>query len=259
MNAKLFNEDCVKGMNNPAYALKDTIDVIVTSPPYNLGINYLTYNDSLPYEEYIDWTITWLWACDSCLKSDSSLFLNIGSKPSEAEFPFKLLSSILAKTNFQLQNTIHWIKSITVGDRSSGHFKPINSKRFINDTHEYIFHLTKTKKVELDRLAIGVPYEDPSNQARWGKDNPGVRCRGNCWFIPYETVTGAKKHPAAFPAELPEQCIKLHSIVENTCLAIMDPFMGVGNTGTAVKRLGQDFIGFEIDPVYFNIAKCKLM
>ena len=66
------------------------------------------------------------------------------------------------KPLFVLQNTIHWIKSITVADRgarrrlSVGHFKPINSKRYLTDCHEYVFHLTKTGNVPLDRLAVGV-------------------------------------------------------------------------------------------------------
>src|SRR5207253_7485933 len=68
---------------------------------------------------------------------------------------------------FVLQNTIHWIKSIAIDNRTFGHFKPISSKRFLNDCQEYIFHFTKTGRVEIDRLAVGVPYQDKSNIARW--------------------------------------------------------------------------------------------
>ena len=89
---------------------------------------------------------------------------------------------------------------------SRGHFKPISSQRFLNDCHEYIFHFTKSGRVEIDRLALGVPYQDKSNIARWshtsGRDR---RCRGNTWFIPYETIQSRQKerpHPATFPVEL---------------------------------------------------------
>ena len=102
------------------------------------------------------------------------------------------------------------------GIKTFGHFKPINSPRFLNDCHEYVFHFTKSGRVELNRLALGVPYQDKSNIARWshtgGKD---LRCRGNTWFVPYETIQSREKerpHPATFPVQLAEWCIKLHGV-----------------------------------------------
>ena len=127
----------------------------------------------------------------------------------------------MLESGFKLQNVIHWVKSIAieksrvgdypgvVGDIVVGHYKPINSKRFINDCHEYIFHLTKTGAVELDRLAIGVPYQDKSNVARWNGAGADLHCRGNTWFIPYKTISNGQEHrphPATFPAELP-RCV----------------------------------------------------
>ena len=73
------------------------------------------------------------------------------------------------RRHFALQNVIHWIKSIAiqkedvgrypgiVDDVSVGHYKPINSSRYLNDAHEYIFHLTRDGGIGLDRLAVGVP------------------------------------------------------------------------------------------------------
>ena len=134
---------------------------------------------------------------------------------------------------FVLQNHFHWIKSITIEDDngeefSKGHFKPINSHRYVTDCHESIYHLTPDGNVPIDRLAIGVKYKHKSNIKRWkhteGRD---VRCRGNTWFIPYKTIQNRKAqrdHPASFPAELPEMCIKLHGIHDN--LTVFDPFLG---------------------------------
>jgi site-specific DNA-methyltransferase (adenine-specific) len=80
--------------------------------------------------------------------------------------PFELMAEL--KKLFVLQNTFHWIKSISIETKegkqiSAGHFKPIQSRRFVNDCHEYVFHLTKTGSTPLDRLAVGVPYSDKSN------------------------------------------------------------------------------------------------
>jgi site-specific DNA-methyltransferase (adenine-specific) len=190
-----------------------------------------------------------------------------------------------------LQNVIHWIKSISIEDRCSrrpvgdatrrqqthrsgafhrkaateirsfGHFKPISSKRFLNDCHEYIFHFTKTGRVELDRLALGVPYQDKSNIARWthtrGRDK---RCRGNTWFVPYETIQNREKerpHPATFPVQLAEWCIKVHGA--SPVHTMLDPFLGIGNSALAARNCGvRNFIGFEIDETYLAEAKRRL-
>ena len=148
---------------------------------------------------------------------------------------------------FVLQNTIHWMKSITIEDRqgevrSHGHFKPISSKRFLNDCHEYIFHFTKTGRVEIDRLALGVPYQDKSNIARWSHTRGGdLRCRGNTWFIPYETIQSRAKerpHPATFPVQLAEWCIKLHGVTRVETM--LDPFLGIGNSAVAAQALRRE-------------------
>jgi len=162
---------------------------------------------------------------------------------------------------FVLQNTIHWIKSIAIDDRTSGHFKPINSKRFLNDCHEYIFHFTLNGKIGIDRLALGVPYQDKSNIARWSHTSGhDTRCRGNTWFIPYQTIQSREKerpHPATFPAQLAEWCIKLHGL--SRVKSMLDPFLGIGNSAIAAKKCGvRRFIGFEVDNTYLVEARRRL-
>ena len=173
---------------------------------------------------------------------------------------------ILLRPTFVLQNVIHWIKAITMEDRdgevrSYGHFKPISSTRFLNDAHEYVFHFTKSGRVELDRLAIGVPYQDKSNIARWSHTRGSdLRCRGNTWFIPYETIQSRAKerpHPATFPVRLAEWCIKLHGL--SRVQTVLDPFLGIGNSAVAAQRCGvKHFIGFEIDENYLREARRRV-
>ena len=136
-----------------------------------------------------------------------------------------------------------------------GHYKPINSDRFLNDCHEFVFHFTQDGTTPLDRLAVGVPYQDESNIARWRGAARGVRCRGNTWFIPYETIQRRDRdrpHPATFPSKLPEQCLRLHG-VDRIRLA-MDPFTGLGSTAVACARLGVNFVGSDLDESYLEIA-----
>lgn len=260
---RLFRQDCLQGMRE---RLPDSsIDVVVTSPPYNLGTRYSGYDDTQTRGDYLDWMDRWAAEVRRVLAEDGSLFLNIGSKPRDPLVPFQTLQVMLR--HFVLQNVIHWVKSIAimknevgnypgiVNDVVVGHYKPISSRRFLNDCHEYVFHLTKTGEVSLDRLAVGVPYQDRSNIARWSGASNGVHCRGNTWFIPYETIRSRERqrpHPAAFPVELPTRCIRLHGL--DRARSVLDPFMGIGTSAVACARLGVEFTGFEIVEDYFDEA-----
>lgn len=253
----LTHGDCVRGMSRlPA----DSVDVVVTSPPYNLGIKYGKYDDHQLRDEYLTWSLEWGAQVQRVLKEKGSFFLNVGSAPSNPLLPYQLILKMCEL--FTLQNTFHWIKSVTVETRageqiSVGHFKPISSHRYVTDCHEYVFHLTKTGNTPVDRLAIGVPYADKSNIKRWGHTNGhDKRCRGNNWFIPYKTIRSREEqrpHPATFPVELAEQCIKLHG---GPGLVVMDPFLGIGHSALAAKNCGVGrFIGFEIDKEYLGEAR----
>jgi site-specific DNA-methyltransferase (adenine-specific) len=260
----LHRKDCVKGMSH----LKiESVDLVVTSPPYNLGIGYGQYVDHQDRQSYLKWCSEWAAQIRKLLRSNGSFFLNIGSSPSNPMLPHQIAIKLAsASSGFVLQNTIHWIKSITIEDqtgspRSHGHFKPINSKRFLNDCHEYIFHFTKSRRVEIERLALGVPYQDKTNIARWSHTRGSdLRCRGNTWFVPYETIQSRERerpHPATFPVQLADWCIKLHGV--SRVHTMLDPFLGIGNSAIAAQRCGvKKFIGFEIDRTYLAEAKRRL-
>jgi site-specific DNA-methyltransferase (adenine-specific) len=292
----LRRQDCITGMSRLVDA---SVDLVVTSPPYNLGISYGKYSDRQDRRSYLGWCREWARQVRRVLKSNGSFFLNIGAAPSNPMLPHEIVMTL--REFFVLQNTIHWIKSIAIEERCSrrpvgdarrsdqsdarnvsrppsrsfgaaskeaatavgcyGHFKPINSPRFLNDCHEYVFHFTKFGRVELNRLALGVPYQDKSNIARWshtrGKD---LRCRGNTWFVPYETIQSREKerpHPATFPVQLAEWCIKLQGA--SRVRTMLDPFLGIGNSAVAAQGCGvKKFIGFEIDEAYLAEAKWRI-
>lgn len=258
---EIHHEDCIAGMRR----LDDSsIDLVVTSPPYNLGIRYGQYRDDGERKRYLTWCHEWAAQIRRLLSTRGSLFLNVGASLKNPFLPHEIVLRL--RDLFVLQNTIHWIKAITIDEESGaslsrGHFKPINSPRYLNDCHEYVFHFTLDGETPIDRLALGVPYQDKSNIARWrhtgGQDR---RCRGNTWFVPYETIQRRDKerpHPATFPVELAENCIKLHGA--KRVQTMLDPFLGIGNSAVAAKRCGvKSFIGFEIDETYLGEAKRRL-
>src|SRR6476619_8322530 len=147
---RFYLGDCLEVLRSTT---PGSISVIVTSPPYNLGVRYRSYDDTLPRDRYIDWTGTWIKAAAKALAPDGSLFLNVGAKPTD---PWTALDVAQAarQQRLHLPNTIHWTKSIAMDrdaagavagltrDLHVGHYKPINSDRFLNDCHEFIFHFT---------------------------------------------------------------------------------------------------------------------
>jgi site-specific DNA-methyltransferase (adenine-specific) len=259
---RFFLGDCVDvfGRLEP-----ESIDAVVTSPPYNLGIDYRSYDDTMPREDYLAWTSAWVDSVKRVLSPAGSLFLNVGSKPSDPWTAMEVAQAV--RSHLRLQNTIHWIKSIAIekalagtranlpDDLAVGHYKPINSRRFLHDCHEFVFHFTPEGRTPIERQAVGVKYQDQSNVGRWRAAASGVRCRGNTWFIPYDTIQNRetdRPHPATFPPKLPEMCLRLHG--RERLRLVADPFLGLGSTAVACAQLGVNFIGVEMDEGYLQDA-----
>lgn len=260
---QIYHEDCLSFMDK-LISSRIKVDVIVTSPPYNLSKDYGNYKDNLDKCDYLSW-LKVLSKKSMCILQDSgSFFLNIGSNHLEPTLPFEIAMQFTdISVGFTLQNIIHWIKSISIDkddigkssglskEVSIGHFKPIASKRYLSDLHEYIFHFTKTGKVNINKFDIGVPYQDKSNITRW-KSSKDLRDRGNVWFIPYSTIHKGRPHPAVFPSKLPYLCIKLHGVRHG--MIVYDPFMGIGSTAIACKQLNVNYLGTETNDLFIQQA-----
>ncbi len=288
-------QDCVEGML--ALPAK-SVDIVSTSPPYNLGIAYNTYRDNLPRQEYLSWLSTVFAAVKHCLKDDGHFWLNVGYSNIDPWVGMDVAQ--VARDHFVLQNNFTWVKSIAINDVTTGHFKPINSDRFANPTWEHLFHFTKTGTVTCDKLAVGVPYMWDCNIDNTGrlrgraakklgyknikdfnaratdddkkkfenelsvklarqKPKAQSRCRGNSWFVPYDTIANREKHrgshPATFPVALIEQCIKFSGAESGV---LVDPFMGSGTSALAAINCGLDYIGFDVDPNYIEFAQDRI-
>lgn len=221
--------------------LTDSVGVIATSPPYD---------DSRIREDYLNWMVDVSNEMYRVLSPEGSLFLNLGSKPRDPWVCYDVIS--IFRRSFILQNTFHWIKSVHT-DKTHGHFKPINSPRYVNDCHEFIFHLTKTGSVPLDRKAVGVPCKDKSNIKRFNAGGD-LRCRGNTWYIPYDTIQSRTDErggrPATFPPKLPEMCYLIHGL--SRIELALDPFCGMGNSAIAAEKLKINFVGFETSKHYYD-------
>ena len=191
----LYRGDCLRVMERLA---AESVDVVVTSPPYNIGLAYRSYGDRRAEQDYLDWMLEVATGVRRLMRPDASFFLNITGSSAMPWLPFELI--VRLRGLFRLQNHITWVKSISIGDETVGHFKPINSSRFLHRNHEHVFHLTLDGAVPPKRRAGGGRSTHTPTSARRGHAQD-LRCRGDSWFIPYETVrTRSQKfdHPPPF-------------------------------------------------------------
>jgi site-specific DNA-methyltransferase (adenine-specific) len=225
---KIINYDCVTGMD---FLAPNQIDLCITSPPYKDADGY---SEDLMYDSFSE--------VYRLLKDDSLCFVNFGHLAEDKARPFKLLG-ILLDIGFELNDTITWVKN---------HYRPIQGNKRLNNLSEFIFLLYKGKMPKIDRLSIGIPYKDKSNAKRFagGRD---LKCRGNVWYIDYETIQSKedKLHNDRFPLELPETCIRLSGLNKGT---VLDPFVGSGTTALAAKNFKLNCIGFEKNPDMYKVA-----
>jgi len=98
----LTTQDCIQGMRNLP---TESVDLVVTSPPYSVGIRYNSYGDCRRPDDYLRWTLSWAAEIKRVLKPNGSFFLNVGAVPSNPRFPHELIVEL--SLLFVLQNTFH--------------------------------------------------------------------------------------------------------------------------------------------------------
>lgn len=228
---KIYNIDCMEGLN---FIPDNSIDCIVTSPPYNKGlydkhkphesdtwkqrnVKYGDFNDDLSREDYVNQQTKMLRECVRVLKPNGSIFYNHKSVIHDHKIDFPLYVF-----DFNVRQIIVWDRG------SSPALAPI---RFFPTT-EYIFWITKTNI-------------QPKFYRR-GKYDKEV------WRINPQPYKG---HPAPFPYELVEQCI-LSTTDEND--VVLDVYSGSGTTCMVAKELGRKYIGIELNKEYFDLSISRI-
>lgn len=215
--------DCLELMKN----IPDgSVDLIITSPPYNLGKthhtgnnrfkSYSEYNDDMPEELYQIWQTEILNECYRILKPDGSMFYNHKNRIRQGKqiTPYEWL----LKTNFIIKQEIVWFNGSQNFDKCR--FYPMT---------ERVYWLAKSPKTKMLNL---INHHDVFNSKDWK---------------PEGTKSEFKR---AFPVKMPKDIISCFPFAK----IVLDPFMGSGTTGVACVNTNRDFIGIELDKGYFEIA-----
>lgn len=223
----------------------ESIDLIVTSPPYNLDISYKSHNDAQPYEQYLAFTESWMQRCYRWLKPDGRMCLNIpldknkgGHHSVGAD-----ITEIAQKVGFNYHATIIWNEGNISKSTAWG--------SWMSASCPYVI-----APVEL----IVLLYKDSWKKTSGSRKNDITRDEFIAWTNGVWTFKGESKrkigHPAPFPIELPKRCMKLFSFVGDT---VLDPFMGSGTTVVAAKQFGRNGIGIDMEEDYCLLAMNRIL
>ena len=240
---KIYNMDCVEGMKQID---ESVIDLIVTSPPYNVGIQYDSWDDLMPWADYLDWCRRWLTECFRVLKDDGRICVNhmiqinpVKSKENHVRFPIFDLMNIMNQIGYQVKFLSVW-DDLTIPKQTAwGSWKSASSP-YLSSPYEGVIIACKKYWTKLSKGESTISKEDFMEG-----------CSG-VWHI--GTTTGLTM--ANFPEKLPQLCIDLFSYKGDT---VLDPFSGSGTTCYVAKGLERKYIGFEISEAYYNASLSRLL
>jgi site-specific DNA-methyltransferase (adenine-specific) len=240
-NTLLLNNDIL----DETLFSKAFIDLIVTSPPYNVGIEYNSNDDELNYEQYLNFSEKWMKNCYEWSNTQARFCLNIpldknknGHKAVGAD-----LTQIAQKVGWKYKSTIIWNEGNISRRTAWGSWKSASAPVVI-------------APVEL----IVILYKDEWKKTNGSKISDVTGEEFKDWTQGVWVFNGESKqrivHPAPFPKDLPYRCIKMFSYVNDL---VFDPFTGSGTTLLVASNLGRKAIGTELDKNYCELAKNRIL
>lgn len=219
------------------FAPDESVDFILTSPPYNAGINYNNYDDNKTLEDYSKFVSEFLLEYYRVLKPDGRMAIvvaNVGRKPYFSNVG--LYSKIAREIGFIQRGEIIWVKGDSPNSTGWGSYKSASDPS-LRDSHEYIliFHKQHSKRLTKGESTIDKDLF--------------LSCSNSVWRVNPTTKKRAGGHPAAFPVELAERLIQFYTYKEDV---VLDPMCGYGSTCLAADKLGRKWIGNDVDLTYVN-------
>ncbi len=239
-NIKIINDDFI----NTKKIRNNSVDLIITSPPYNVDIKYNSHKDDISYSEYLEFTNKWLLKAFDLSKKDGRLCLNIPLDKNKGgqQSVYSDILQIAKKIGWKYHSTIIWNEGNISRRTAWGSWKSASAPYVIAPV-EVIVILHKDGWKKLDKGESTITRDEFMG---W---------TNGLWTFNGQSKKGAGGHPAPFPLELPNRCIKLFSFKNDV---ILDPFLGSGTTLISCIEEGRKGIGVEFDKSYCDIAKKRI-
>ncbi len=220
------------------------VDLVICSPPYNVGKNYKNHNDALPLEEYLA-LLRAVWVeCRRVLRPGGRICVNVAGVDRQPYLPLQsYITEQLIALGFLMRGEIIWDKAASVGVSTAWGSWRSPSNPTLRDVHEFILVFCKEQfRLHETKGATDLTSEEFTAFTR------------SIWQFPTDS---ARKigHPTPFPVELPRRLIKLYSWKGGL---VLDPFCGSGSTCVAAAQLERLWIGVDVDPHYVELAQKRV-
>jgi len=232
-NSQLILGDCMEQMR---LLPDECVQLVFTSPPYNVGIDYEVYKDDLPLGEYLDWMEEVFIESIRLLSPGGHLVIQIANTGWQPYRPITDFITTRLYSKIQMRGEIIWDKQNTTGQTAWGSWLSAN-KPSLRESHEYLLVFRK----EGDRKGeSGITPDEFMD---------GTKA---IWRITPDTQS---EHPAPFPIKLADRVVTLFSFEGET---VLDMFMGSGTTGLACAKRSRKFIGIELNEKYYKVAEQRI-
>ena len=221
----------------------ESIDLIVTSPPYDIDVKYQNYDDNLPYDQYLDFTRKWLSKVRSLTRPDGRLCLNIPLDKNKGgqQSVCADITTIAKEVGWKYHSTIIWNEQNISRRTAWGSWMSASAPYVITPVETIlVMYKHRWKKIQKGKSDI--------------TRDEFIQWTNGVWNFSGESKTKIG-HPAPFPIELPKRCIKLFSFQGET---VLDPFLGSGTTLIACLQTHRVGIGVEINREYCQLAAERL-
>lgn len=237
---KIICGDCIKELKKIP---TESINLIVTDPPFNIGKKYNSYVDNKSKEDYIKWCESWLTECIRVLKNGGALYLFNYPENNAYLMPF-------LDKHLTFKRWMTWHYPVNTG------MSPTN---FTRSQHSILFYIKGDKPNVFNKDEIAEPYRNPTDKRIKERIKNGSKGKTPYDVFQFNLVKNVSKdkteHPCQIPVPLIELFIKASSNKEDL---VLDPFGGSFSTAVACKKLGRNSISMEIDEHYCEIGKNRL-
>ena len=237
-----------------SFLAEQSVQLIVTSPPYNLGKDYGSARDNATYHEYLGWAEVWCRELYRVLEPGGRLCLNVpldinlsfdkGGKRTTRKQP------VLADFTDRLVRQLGFVDTTTILGLEGNVSRRTAWGSWLSASDPWINTAAET---------ILVLSRDHRKRAGRGKTSDVSREEFMDWTLGMWAFNGQNTsqygHPAPFPEELPRRLIKLYSYPNDL---VLDPFAGSGTTLVDARKLGRRSLGVEISPAFCALAKQNL-
>src|SRR3989344_8322279 len=231
--------DCLESMKNLP---DESVDLVVTDPPFNIGKNYNSYKDKMKKEEYIKWCEKWLTECIRILKPHGSLYLF--NYPENNAYLIQFLDK-----NMIFKRWMTWHYPTNTG------MSPTNYTR---SQHSILFY-TKTEKARWNKNHIAEPYRNPNDKRILERIKNGSNGKTPYDVFQFNIVKNVSKDKTPHPCQIPKDLIKIFiKASSNKGDLVLDPFGGSFTTSVASKELDRHSISIEINEEFCRIGKERL-